>query len=200
MSPTLSFICSTVEADSKRLYFPRSAHHRPPRRGIHAGRPASPTRAAGGPEFEFYVFDKVSSRTASTSPATAWIRREADWHSARGRPRPLRPAPRRLPRHPAQGSAPQRAHPDRDDAGGDGRAGEVPPPRGGRPGQCEIETPLLGLLQAADASQTIKYVAKMVARQTGQTVTFMPKPLYGEAGNGMHFHQHLFKGGRQPIL
>jgi glutamine synthetase len=41
----------------------------------------------------------------------------------------------------------------------------------------------------------IKYVAKMTAHENGQTVTFMPKPLYGEAGSGMHFHQHLFKKG-----
>jgi glutamine synthetase len=39
----------------------------------------------------------------------------------------------------------------------------------------------------------VKYVAKMTAHQRGQTATFMPKPLYGEAGSGMHFHQHLFK-------
>jgi glutamine synthetase len=65
----------------------------------------------------------------------------------------------------------------------------------GGPGQCEIETPLMPLLPAADAVQIIKYVSKLVARQGGQTVTFMPKPLYGEAGNGMHFHQHLFLRG-----
>jgi glutamine synthetase len=41
----------------------------------------------------------------------------------------------------------------------------------------------------------IKYVSKMTAQAHGKTVTFMPKPLYGEAGSGMHFHQHLFKGG-----
>ncbi len=41
----------------------------------------------------------------------------------------------------------------------------------------------------------VKYVTKMTAHQHGKTVTFMPKPLYGEAGSGMHFHQHLFKGG-----
>jgi glutamine synthetase len=35
----------------------------------------------------------------------------------------------------------------------------------------------------------------MTAHQQGKTVTFMPKPLYGEAGSGMHFHQHLFKAG-----
>src|SRR5512142_452831 len=41
----------------------------------------------------------------------------------------------------------------------------------------------------------IKYVTKMVAQQAGQTVTFLPKPLYGEAGNGMHFHMQLRKDG-----
>lgn len=63
----------------------------------------------------------------------------------------------------------------------------------GGPGQCEIETPMMGLLQSGDATQMVKYVTKMVAHRRNQTATFMPKPLYGEAGNGMHFHQHLFK-------
>jgi glutamine synthetase len=64
----------------------------------------------------------------------------------------------------------------------------------GGPGQCEIETPLMGLLEAGDTTMIVKYVTKMVAHRRGQTATFMPKPLHGEAGSGMHFHQHLFKG------
>jgi glutamine synthetase len=63
----------------------------------------------------------------------------------------------------------------------------------GAPGQCEIETPLMGLIAAADASMMIKYVTHMCANIAGQAVTFLPKPLYGEAGSGMHFHQQLFK-------
>jgi len=63
----------------------------------------------------------------------------------------------------------------------------------GGPGQCEIETPMMGILKSADASMLIKYIAKMVAHQAGKSVTFLPKPLYGEAGSGMHFHQQLFK-------
>jgi glutamine synthetase len=66
----------------------------------------------------------------------------------------------------------------------------------GGPGQCEIETPMTGLLEAGDMTMIVKYVTKMVAHRQGQTVTFMPKPIYGEAGSGMHFHQHLFKDGR----
>jgi glutamine synthetase len=64
----------------------------------------------------------------------------------------------------------------------------------GGPGQCEIETPLVGLLEAGDMTMMVKYVTKMVAHRHGQTVTFMPKPIYGEAGSGMHFHQCLLKG------
>ena len=66
----------------------------------------------------------------------------------------------------------------------------------GGPGQSEIETPMMGLMRSGDATQIVKYVTKMVAHRHGQTATFMPKPLYGEAGNGMHFHQHLFKNGQ----
>jgi glutamine synthetase len=62
----------------------------------------------------------------------------------------------------------------------------------GGPGQSEIETPMMGLLDAGDTIMLVKYVTKMTAMAHGQTVTFMPKPLYGEAGSGMHFHQHLF--------
>jgi glutamine synthetase len=65
----------------------------------------------------------------------------------------------------------------------------------GGPGQSEIETPMQPLVAAGDMAMTIKYVTKMVAHRHGQTVTFMPKPLYGEAGSGMHFHQHLIKEG-----
>ncbi|HMM34078.1 MAG TPA: glutamine synthetase, partial [Thermoanaerobaculia bacterium] len=66
----------------------------------------------------------------------------------------------------------------------------------GGPGQCEIEIPILPMMKAADAIMIVKYVTRMTATQLGLTATFMPKPLYGEAGSGMHFHQRLRKGGK----
>jgi glutamine synthetase len=66
----------------------------------------------------------------------------------------------------------------------------------GSPGQEEIEILFYPLLQACDASFWIKYVIRMVARKHNRTVTFMPKPFHGEAGNGMHFHQRMLKGGK----
>jgi glutamine synthetase len=51
---------------------------------------------------------------------------------------------------------------------------------------------MIGMLKSADAAMLIKYISKMVARNAGKTVTYLPKPLFGEAGSGMHFHQQLF--------
>lgn len=65
----------------------------------------------------------------------------------------------------------------------------------GGPGQVEIETPLMGLLESADATMLVKYATKMTAASYDQTVTLMPKPIFGEAGNGMHFHQMLMRDG-----
>lgn len=69
----------------------------------------------------------------------------------------------------------------------------------GGPGQEEIETLFFPFLEACDASFWIKYVIRIVARKHNRTVTFMPKPFHGEAGNGMHFHQKMFKGGK-PVF
>ncbi len=66
----------------------------------------------------------------------------------------------------------------------------------GAPGQCEIETNTGPLLKTADDIMLLKYICKMAALKSGFLITFMPKPIYNEAGNGMHFHQHLFKNGK----
>lgn len=66
----------------------------------------------------------------------------------------------------------------------------------GASGQCEIEVLLKPLVRAADQAMIIKYVVKNLARRHRRIATFMPKPIFGEAGNGMHVHQRLTKGGR----
>jgi len=66
----------------------------------------------------------------------------------------------------------------------------------GAPGQCEIETDLADLVCVADRAMLVKYVIKNIAKRHGKLATFMPKPVFGEAGNGMHVHQRLEKAGR----
>ncbi len=62
-------------------------------------------------------------------------------------------------------------------------------------GQGEIGVKFGTLIEAADNVQKLKYVVKMVAHNYGKTATFMPKPLYGDNGNGMHCHQSIWKNG-----
>jgi glutamine synthetase len=62
-------------------------------------------------------------------------------------------------------------------------------------GQCEIGTKFDTLVRRADQNLVMKYVIMNVARSYGKTVTFMPKPLVGDNGNGMHVHQSLAKEG-----
>ena len=69
----------------------------------------------------------------------------------------------------------------------------------GTGGQAEINYQFNSLLHAADDMQLYKYIIKQTAWQNGKTVTFMPKPLFGDNGSGMHCHQSLWKNG-SPLM
>jgi glutamine synthetase len=63
-------------------------------------------------------------------------------------------------------------------------------------GQCEIDFKYSNLLHTADNLMIFKYVVKNTVHAYGKTATFMPKPLYGDNGSGMHVHQSLWSGGK----
>ena len=191
---TLSFICTTLEADTHDI-FPNDPRNIAIRAEDYLRQTGIATQSLWGPEFEFYIFDSVSYEYGVNRASYRVDCAEADWNSAEGGHGHY------IPLHGGY-----HAIPPKDQffnlrsemcllLEGMGVPVKYHHHEVGGPGQSEIETPMMGLVQAADATMIIKYVTKMVAHQHGKTVTFMPKPLYGEAGSGMHFHQHLFKDG-----
>jgi glutamine synthetase len=69
----------------------------------------------------------------------------------------------------------------------------------GTAGQAEINYQFDSLLHAADDLMKFKYIIKNVAWQAGKSATFMPKPLFGDNGSGMHAHQSIWKNG-EPLF
>jgi glutamine synthetase len=66
-------------------------------------------------------------------------------------------------------------------------------------GQTEIDMKRDLLIKMADKYQIFRYVTKNVAKKYSKSVTFMPKPIYGDNGSGMHVHQSLWKG-KKPLF
>jgi glutamine synthetase len=199
--PTLSFICNACEADTKAP-FTRDPRYIAQRAEAYLRRSKVADRSLWGPEFEWYIFDKVAYRNDINLSSYVIDSEEADWNSG------LEEGPNLGHKIPPQGG--YHAIPPQDvlynvrsemvrsieECGIDVRYHhhEV-----GGPGQSEIEILMDTLTNTGDKTQVIKYMVKMTAQQHARTVTFMPKPLYNEAGSGMHFHQHLFMG-RKPLF
>src|SRR5258706_12668936 len=66
-------------------------------------------------------------------------------------------------------------------------------------GQAEIDMRFLSLVKMGDALQWYKYIVKNVAKKHGKTATFMPKPVFGDNGSGMHVHQSIWRG-EKPLF
>jgi glutamine synthetase len=63
-------------------------------------------------------------------------------------------------------------------------------------GQCEIDLRFQPLVKAADQLLMFKYIVKNTAKMNNRTVTYMPKPVFGDNGSGMHVHTSLWKKGK----
>jgi len=193
--PTLSFVCTTLEADTKAI-FDNDPRNIAIRAEAYLRETGIADESRWGPEFEFYVFDNVAYENGINRAGYRLDSNEADWNSAEGGHGHY------IPLHGGYHAIPPKdqLYNLRSEMTLHLEAMGVPVKyhhhEVGGPGQVEIETPMMGLVAAGDATLMVKYVTKMTAYAHGQTVTFMPKPFYGEAGNGMHFHQHLFKKGR----
>jgi len=186
--PTLTFICFTHEADTRRRSSldPRNIAHKAE---AHLKEAGFADHSLWGPGFEFYILDDLAAGSEVNEAA-----RQGGGPAA-GPGHPLPPHDRHHP--------PLRQAQLHDllaeiclELEGMGIQVRCHHQEVGGPGQCAIDTSLLPLLEAGDAIQMVKYAVKGAARRHGRKATFLPKPFSGEAGSGMRFHQMLYKGGK----
>ena len=153
-----------------------------------------------GPEFEFYLFDSVSYDTKPHRSHLTIDAKQADWNSGQ--------EPSLAYKVPHKGG--YHITPPMDvDCDLRNKMCSLLQERGvrvkyhhpevGGPGQQEIELESGPMREIADHTMLVKYIVKNAAFKAGKTATFLPKPLWGEAGSGMHVHIQLFKQG-EPLF
>lgn len=200
-APTLSLVCNIAHpgpAGRKRPY------SRDPR--YIAKKAEEYLRSSGiadtsyfGPESEFYIFDNVRYNSSANIQYAEIDSDEAHWNSSRDGTSNLGHRMRAK-----EGYFPVAPNDTLQDIRSEmallleelGVPVEAQHHEVGAPGQAEIDMRYNTLLKTADNVMLYKYVTKNVARKHGKTVTFMPKPVFGDNGSGMHVHQSLWKGER----
>jgi glutamine synthetase len=152
-----------------------------------------------GPEAEFYVFDDVRFETKQNAGYYYIDSIEGAWNSGRqeeGGNRGYKPRYKGgyFPVPPVDHYADLRDQMSKT-LGSVGVEVERAHHEVGTAGQAEINYRFDSLTHSADKLMLFKYVIKNVAWAAGKTATFMPKPLFGDNGSGMHCHQSLWKEG-----
>jgi glutamine synthetase len=192
--PTLSFLCNALNAATMEVSSndPRNIARRAESYLQDTG---AASHSLWGPEFEFYVFDQVHIENKMHRAGYQFSSHETEYAGLEGRS-----GGTYIPLQEGYHASPpkDKHHNFRQEITGHLQDMNIPVKyhhhEVGSFGQMEIETPLMRMGEAGDAVSLIKYATKMVAWRHSKSVTFMPKPLYGEAGNGMHYHQQLFQG------
>ena len=196
--PTLSLTSTIAETGTKEAYSrdPRGIAQRGEKYLASTGLADT---AVFGPEAEFFIFDNVQFDSRSNGTFYSVDSEEAIWNSGREEAPNLgykiRHKEGYFPVAPADtqqdirtemcllmeqlGIKIERQHHEVATAG-----------------QAEIDFRFDTLVKTADSMMLYKYVIKNVARKHGKTVTFMPKPLFGDNGSGMHTHVSLWKKGK----
>jgi len=156
------------------------------------------TTSYWGPEAEFFVFDDVRYNLSQHEAFYAVDSAEAIWNSGRDEKPNLGHKPRHkegyFPAPPADSLQDFRSGLvlKMQEAGIDV---EVHHHEVASAGQCEIDMRFSTLTDMGDKVMMYKYLVKMYAREHFKTATFMPKPIFGDNGSGMHCHQSLWKDG-----
>jgi glutamine synthetase len=195
--PTLSLICNIVDPITKENY------SRDPRNIARKAEEYLKSTGIGdtanfGPEAEFFIFDDIRFDLSANQSFYAIDSSEGVWNSGREE----FPNLGYKPRH-KEGYFPVPPTDSLNDLRNEmvmemqkvGIRIEAQHHEVATGGQAEIDMRFDSLVKMADKLQWFKYIIKNVAWRNGKTVTFMPKPLYGDNGSGMHTHQSIWKDG-----
>lgn len=196
--PTLSLLCNIADPVTKEPYS-RDPRYIARKAEAYLKQTGLADAAYFGPEAEFYVFDDVRFDQTPNSAFYSVDSNEGAWNTGREEYPNLGYKPRHkegyFPVGPTDSLYDLRTEMclELEKVGlvVENQHHEV-----GSGGQCEIDIKYDRLLSMADNVMWFKYVVKNVARKHQKTVTFMPKPLFGDNGSGMHCHVSLWKNER----
>ena len=197
--PFLKIICDVVDPATGQRYT-RDPRYVATKAEEHLAASGIADQAFFGPELEFFLFDNVRFGLKINSSFHVVDSDEADWNSARDEGD--RNLGYKIP--PKQGYSPTPPFDQIADLRWEmaekmaqvGLEFEVHHHEVATGGQCEIATRFRTLRRKADETQWYKHIVRNVARANGKTATFMPKPLFGDNGTGMHVHQSLWLGDK----
>jgi glutamine synthetase len=202
--PTLSLVCNIAHPGP-------GGHKKPYSRDARyiAGKAEAYLRSSGiadtsyfGPEAEFFIFDNVRFNSSENIQYAEVDSEEAHWNNSRNGTTNLG---HRL--RTKEGYFPVAPNDTLQDLRSEmallleelGVLVEAQHHEVGGAGQAEIDIRYNTLLKTADNLMLYKYVVKNTARKHGKTVTFMPKPIFGDNGSGMHVHQSLWSA-EKPLF
>jgi glutamine synthetase len=196
--PTLSLLC-TVQDTLTRQDYSRDPRHIARKAEAYLRSTGIADTAYFGPEAEFFVFDDVRYALSANSSFFEVQSREADWNTGRSEApnlgHKIRYKEGYFPCAPNDTLMDLRTEICLELA----KVGvevEVSHHEVATAGQGEIDMRFDSLLPMADKLMWFKHIVKNVALRQGKSATFMPKPLSGDNGSGMHCHQSLWKEGR----
>jgi glutamine synthetase len=196
--PTLSLICDVYEPATKEKYSrcPRNIAQKAEAYLISTGLADT---VYYGPEAEFFIFDDVRFDSQPNGSFYVVDSIEGKWNSGREENPNLGYKPRYkegyFPVPPTDALMDLRNEMVTNliNCGIDVEAQHHEVASGG---QCEIDLRFMPLVKAADQLLMFKYIVKNTAKKNNKTVTYMPKPIYGDNGSGMHVHTSLWKKGK----
>jgi len=196
--PTLSLICDIFDPITKEDYT-RDPRNIAKKAEMFLKSTGIGDTAFFGPEAEFFIFDDVRFDSSANQSFYAVDSSEGAWNTGREE----FPNLGYKPRH-KEGYFPCSPVDSQNDLRNEmvqelqkvGIRVECQHHEVATGGQAEIDMRFSSLVDMADQLQWFKYVIKNVAYRNGKTVTFMPKPLYGDNGSGMHCHMSIWKDGQ----